>query len=685
MSLDIFDVNLIDGYREEMVDHLCRIHPEWDRDEVYDFVTKEMASKIQNPEVELDNNFEHIHKNASLLSVIKFLETKKPNIAGNGTFYKSQHEAENPTAYMLSDMLKDRKRVKKQMFSYDPDSDIYANLDRQQATIKININSYYGASGMKASAFFSLWSGPACTGAAQSVITTTETAFEGFFADNFLFLDMDDCLHWCKEIISQDYEIEDWVTPAYAGDVFDRLKDHFLPQKQWNRYVDFEILAKYLKSLTQDELTKIYYKNNLTGFIGANQKMIDLYESIFSGIDFPDYAETEDDIPKKVRDNYVKDKNPVKKYNSDIDRMRFMDPNSVPDSIKDKVKTMSQYMLKYVYDRQIQFDKIYRLKNFYRKTVVVVDTDSNMLNCGPWMDFTSKYVMKSDYGRTDEENTFIAVNTAAFMLTEMVNDILLFYGERANIPEEYRSRYNMKNEFLFKRLVVASVKKRYVAEVVLREGKLTRKLDVKGMDFIKAVSTDEFEDFCKKITRKYVVSDDVNIPALQRELIKYRDYIRDGIASGKKDHLPNATVKDISAYKYPWREEAVRGAYIWNALYPNNEIESSSKVKIAKLTATSEASISCLKDKYPDVYEVLINKVFHSNNDAIAKNGLSVLAIPANANIPEWAIQFIDYETIINKIMAAYNSVTDSLKIDQVKVGKSTSRRTTRFSNIVRF
>ena len=141
MSLDIFDVNLIDDYREEMVDHLCRIHPEWDRDEVYDFVTKEMASKIQNPEVELDNNFEHIHKNASLLSVIKFLETKKPNIAGNGTFYKSQHEAENPTAYMLSDMLKDRKRVKKQMFSYDPDSDIYANLDRQQATIKININS----------------------------------------------------------------------------------------------------------------------------------------------------------------------------------------------------------------------------------------------------------------------------------------------------------------------------------------------------------------------------------------------------------------------------------------------------------------------------------------------------------------------------------------------------------------
>ena len=143
-----------------MVDHLMRLHPEWDEDTVSDLVREDILSQLQNPHVELDNNFEHVHKDASLLSVIKFLETRKPNIAGNGTFYKSQHEAENPTAVMLTDMLADRKRVKKEMFTYDPDSDIYAALDRKQATIKVNVNSYYGASGMKASAFFSLWSGP---------------------------------------------------------------------------------------------------------------------------------------------------------------------------------------------------------------------------------------------------------------------------------------------------------------------------------------------------------------------------------------------------------------------------------------------------------------------------------------------------------------------------------------------
>ena len=96
--------------------------------------------------------------------------------------------------------------------------------------------------------------------------------------------------------------------------------------------------------------------------------------------------------------------------------------------------------------------------------------------------------------------------------------------------------------------------------------------------------------------------------------------------------------------------------------------------------------IEDMKDKYPDVYAILIDKVFNSKNDAIAKNGLSVLAIPGNSDIPEWAVPYIDYEVIINKILSAYTSVLDALKVGKIKVGKSTTgRRTTRFSNIVTF
>ena len=36
----------------------------------------------------------------------------------------------------------------------------------------------------------------------------------------------------------------------------------------------------------------------------------------------------------------------------------------------------------------------------------------------------------------------------AYVLTQVVTDILLTYGEYSNVPEEFRPIYNMKNEFL---------------------------------------------------------------------------------------------------------------------------------------------------------------------------------------------------------------------------------------------
>ena len=47
-----------------------------------------------------------------------------------------------------------------------------------------------------------------------------------------------------------------------------------------------------------------------------------------------------------------------------------------------------------------------------------------------------------------ENVEFILINTLTYALTELVTDVLLYYGECSNIPEEFRPRFNMKNEFL---------------------------------------------------------------------------------------------------------------------------------------------------------------------------------------------------------------------------------------------
>ena len=143
-----------------MMQSIKLINPDWSSDKVEKIIDKMIDKNIKNPKVIMDNNFTGEQKEASLISVFDWTFANKPIIAGNGTFYKNQYQALNPTANMLMDMLKTRKATKKKMFQYPEGSDEYKDLDRQQKNHKINANSYYGGSGMPTSAFYSTWSGP---------------------------------------------------------------------------------------------------------------------------------------------------------------------------------------------------------------------------------------------------------------------------------------------------------------------------------------------------------------------------------------------------------------------------------------------------------------------------------------------------------------------------------------------
>ena len=81
--------------------------------------------------------------------------------------------------------------------------------------------------------------------------------------------------------------------------------------------------------------------------------------------------------------------------------------------------------------------------------VTVIDTDSNILSLDTSIDFIMDNIIKGEtFGRPFVNNIYICVNMLAYVLTDAVTDILLTYGEYSNVPEEYRSIFNMKNEFL---------------------------------------------------------------------------------------------------------------------------------------------------------------------------------------------------------------------------------------------
>lgn len=70
------------------------------------------------------------------------------------------------------------------------------------------------------------------------------------------------------------------------------------------------------------------------------------------------------------------------------------------------------------------------------------------------------------------------------------------------------------------------------------------------------------------------------------------------------------------------------------------------------------------------------------------KRGMQVLAIPSNGIIPEWIQPYIDYSTMINNIIAPFIPLLEifqSKTVEEGKTKKSVNRKTSAFTNIVKF
>ena len=139
----MLDNEYIKKYKENMTNMMMNINPNWDKEFINRTLDKMINDQLQNPKVNLDNNFTGENRDTTLLSVLDWTFKRKPIIAGNGTFYKNQHEAINPIAKMLEGFLSQRKAYKKKMFAVeDNTSQKYKDLDRRQQNEKINCNSY---------------------------------------------------------------------------------------------------------------------------------------------------------------------------------------------------------------------------------------------------------------------------------------------------------------------------------------------------------------------------------------------------------------------------------------------------------------------------------------------------------------------------------------------------------------
>ena len=657
-------------YVEEVTKTIMMMNPKLNKLEVEDIVHQIVKERICDPSIVMDNNVTGDNHTIKLSEMCNWIEKRNPVVSGNATFYCQPSELLSPTSNMLRSLKKGRKKVKKEMFSLKAGSDEYAMKDLEQQNIKVVMNAEYGGSGAPTAAFYTKYSPAATTLMAQSIITTMAAFFESYVGDNQKFFNNNECFDWLNHVCKKDEKIPKWVKRPTAEDVYRRITKHFY-------ILDKNILPclkDYIDNRTSDQLVYLYYANNIKEFVRNHGNIQQLLINVLSKI--PNYEAAIKDIPEQFRTKFPWDSEGkyIVDYNKWISKEMFLNPYDIPDVIKDDMEEFISLMTQFIYVEYITPDSIVKLNNHKRNTVLLVDTDSNMINADLFVSFVLNEIVAGDtFGRKKMYNEMILVNVLAASLDRSVAKILDYYGRCHRMDEESRAELTMKNEFMFRRFFLMRTKKRYAASIVLREGNIIIpfKPEIKGVDFIKAGVTDEVESKFKNMLQNHILySDDLELHELMTELKQFEREIFDDLKNGGVTFLKQQQFKAEGGYKNiakAWSLPVFRGSMVWNELFPDKKIYSLDRVRILKTIVTDQKDLERVKEKYPEDYNEVIAKIYMSDYDEIRRSGLKYICIPNSVKeIPKWMIQITDFDVIISDVISSFKSVLEALRIEDI-------------------
>ena len=199
------------------------------------------------------------------------------------------------------------------------------------------------------------------------------------------------------------------------------------------------------------------------------------------------------------------------------------------------------------------------------------------------------------------------------------------------------------------------------------------KLEIKGMDFIKAaVSETVTKQFTNILRDNILFSEKPNLHGLMNDSKKFEKIIYQSILNGETEFFKTQVYKDAKGYKNAddaWRLQVYRGVAVWNELYPLNKIYSLDRVKIIKLKVKNQTDLNQIRSIDPQIYDDILTKIFNSLNPSLVKAGLEVIAVPLSLKkLPPWLIQLVDKEITISDIMSSFGSVFRVLQIETTRV-----------------
>lgn len=578
--------------------------------------------------------------NTDLLKLYDWYYKNRPIAAGHGTFFYNQNVKKSPIQNVIDGRIAARKEYQKIRDTYigpngDTSSYEYQYFEMMQMEAKVKINAIYGAFGAKTFQLYNIYTASSTTGTAQSLISTTAMAFEAFLNNAVKFKSLGELVTMVGNVLEKD---EHNLTIDGLAPITDPEMVYNLWRNQFESYSPIyePVIRNLLRHRSVEDLTRLYYNNNLFAFVENDMIMRRL----------------------------------VRIYDVTTE---FRNPNNVPDNIKDDLEFIWEYCREFVFYNHAYTEQINRLKHDPRTRVILIDTDSNVINIKPWVDWTREKVwIRSSSVMNETDMQFSSVNILAYLVTRMARELLDRYANDCNVLPQYHKRLNTKNEFYFPKILLANVKKRYIGSIKLREGKQVNKIELKGHDFKKAGVNANIEKELMDIIKRDIIDDPlVNVVQLMTDTAKLENNIRDSIKRRERTYLVRMNCKVARSYAEPYSQGAFTGPILWNLLNPENLIMIPDKCDVVFINIPNERVLDeKLAPKFPKEAEIIRRNIFHGEIEQFKRNGVSYLALPNDdSKIPEWVYPVLDEERIVTRNMGTFYPVLKALTFITISAG----------------
>ena len=693
--------NIIDLYKNDMTDILKLIYPGLNKEYIGKVLDYSVKKRYKEVPAHLNNSYTKAKQDTNLLKLTNWILKKEPIMTAYGVLFKKHAETENPLIDMIVMFMNNRGIHKDEMFKYPKGSELYEKYNLLQSLDKVDCNAIYGILSAASSALYNIDVAASITAQGRSLISSATMFFEMFLSNNVKFASLDEVLVFINNvrnekpsrqfddrlILDRDIKPEECFAKLVLtiGD-YHRGIIKWIPSER-----DLEIIWYTVSHLTQEDINRVYYKNNLYDFFD-NKSMT---KSLIY-------------IMKKMRQPYL-------------------DPNMVPEEISVELESLLELVKEYVFYNHQIIDRIERNAHMIKNVAIISDTDSAIVSFDAWYHFVLnklqgvslninkkqteeivEYMYNTKWKKEIEETEldfdfikdeivevpkknkvitymvnkqlkFSILNIIAYLCSQLINEYMLSYTKsNHSYAEGKKCLIIMKNEFTFGTTLLTMNKKNYATIQELQEGHLINngdgKMDIKGLPINKSTLNDKVKEELQKILEEEILmSDEIDQIKIIKRLAILEKQIQENLHSGKKDYYKPATIKALDSYDDPMRIQGIKAALVWNMVRGEEleaiDLEARNTVDIAKVIITPE-NIEKIKDSFPDVYErfvELFKDPDHSFFGTSTQYGTKVkkvitsIAVPTDVQVPKWLVEFIDYTTVINDNLT--NFPTESVNI----------------------